>query len=107
MSFWQQLLVVLLTAIGTYSLYFYTRNYALKFNLNRNIVLILLIIVIVIPFIIPKYYGTHLLFEIISMVILYYLMFLYFDLRRIYKVKKNAPPIGKPKPKPNRAKNIK
>lgn len=107
MSFWQQLLVILLVAIGTYFLYFYTRNYVLKFNINRNAVLIFLIIVIAIPFVVPKYYGTHFLFEVVSMLILYYLMFLYFDLRRIYKEKKNAPPIGKPKPKPNRAKNIK
>lgn len=106
-----QILIILVLAVLSLSVYYVIKVKILsKYHIKKRYVILAMAIVIFSPFVIllanknaklPQWIfnGQMIVFTVIFLV--------YLEILRMDKIRKNKPVVGKPKPNPNRAKNIK
>lgn len=111
MNLFTQIIIVLLLAIVSLSIYYGIKVKLLrKYYIKKRYLIVGMVLTLILPFFymiftkattIPQWFSTieMLLFTVIFLVFL--------EILKIDKINKNKPVIGKPKPNPNRAKNQK
>lgn len=101
----QSILVVVVIAIVSLIIYNLIKKFILeKLRPSKWLVLILLILSFFGPMFFQKFFntiiGAGVFFALITILTLTFM-----DILKFEKIEKNKPVVGKPKPKPNRAKN--
>lgn len=106
-AFWKDLILYLLMAMAAYFILSVTKKYILKTKIKKWHVLLIIILLIFLPVFTYRLVVSFKWIQYFDAFIIYYFLFLYIELIKIDKIKKNAPVIGRPKPNVRRAKNNK
>lgn len=103
-----QIVLVLILSIASLALYYGFKTFVLdKFRIKKRYLLIAFIVILIMPFILmlltqkilPGWANS------VQMLLLIIVFLSYLDARRMERMEKSKPVIGRPKPKPNRLKN--
>lgn len=107
MPFLKQLIVILVVAIVALIIYNFIKPFILhKLKPNKWVILALIVILFAAPILLPQVYGNIITASIFFLLITI-LALSYVDTLKLERFEKNKPVVGKPKAKPNRAKNTK
>lgn len=106
-----QILMVLVFAVISLSVYYFIKIKILsKYYIKKRYLIIAMILVLVLPvfiIVIARITKVPGWISSIEMILFTIIFLVYLEILKIDKAKKNKPIVGKPKPNPNRIKNQK
>lgn len=104
--FWTQLGIILAIVLISLVLFNFLRPYIFKYNVKKHHLIILLIIFFILPPFLGNLYKLPIV-QWLQMIIVSLITLIFVDLISFEKINKKKEVIGRPKPKPRRAKNNK
>ncbi|EYE89251.1 hypothetical protein Q428_03715 [Fervidicella metallireducens AeB] len=101
-------IVLIFTAIAIFSIIifnFLRVTLLKKYKIKKSVLFILMTFMLFMPLLFQKFYTSNVLIPYVQVIVFSVLMLIYLETAKIDRENKNKPVVGRPKAKPNRAKN--